>query len=395
MNADRARAAASTARRRAGRLARVATLIGALTGALLGPLALSGCAKSVAYTNSDGRPSEKPLADLLRWQWTRDSSAADRPVVLPVRAEPRGTAPARPGELSATWVGHATVLVRIGGLNVLTDPHFSPRASPVSWAGPQRRTPLPFALAALPHIDVVLISHNHYDHLDEASVLGLQRQAGGAPLFIVPQGLDAWFRDLGISTVRSQGWWETLPVEAPRPGAQALRVTGVPAVHWSARGPFDRNASHWGGWVLQAGGHSVYFAGDTGYGDGRDFRAIGQRFPALDLALIPVGAYEPRWFMREQHIDPAEAVQVFRDLGARRALGIHWGSFALTDEALDAPIAALDAARRSQGVAAADFRLLAHGETWVLAAPTGADAQAQAVTVQAAPPQPGMSGSTN
>jgi len=347
-------------------------------------LAVSGCADSPRYTNSDGRPSEKPLADLLRWQWTRDRSAADRPVALPVLHEPRATAPARPGELSATWVGHATVLLRIGGRNVLTDPMFSPRASPFSWTGPDRRTPLPFALAALPHIDVVLISHNHYDHLDEASVLGLQRQAGGAPLFIVPRGLDAWFRDLGITNVRSQGWWETRPVREAAPGMQ---VTGVPAVHWSARGLFDRNASHWGGWVLQAGGHSVYFAGDTGYGDGRDFRQIGQRFPALDLALIPVGAYEPRWFMRAQHVDPAEAVQLFRNLGARRALGIHWGSFVMADEPLDAPIAAVDAARRSQGVAESDFRLLAHGETWEIAPPAGA-ASAPAV-------QPGMSGSTN
>ncbi|HNG82199.1 MAG TPA: MBL fold metallo-hydrolase, partial [Burkholderiaceae bacterium] len=330
--------------------------LAALCAALLGLLALGGCAKSVVYTNSDGRSTDKPLAEVLRWQWTRDTSAADRPVALPVRLEPRGTAPARPGELSATWVGHATVLLRIGGLTVLTDPMFSRRASPVGWAGPERRTPLPFELAALPHIDLVLISHNHYDHLDEASVLGLQRQAGGAPLFIVPQGLDVWFRDRGITTVRSLGWWETLETLEMRPvgdAAPAVQVTGVPAVHWSSRSPFDRNDSHWGGWVLRFGSHSVYFAGDTGYGDGRDFRQIGQRFPALDLALIPVGAYEPRWFMREQHVDPAEAMQIFRDLGARRALGIHWGTFALTDEALDAPIAALDAARRSQGVAEA------------------------------------------
>jgi len=352
-------------------------LLAVLCGALLGPLALGGCAESPRYMNSDGRPSEKSLADVLRWQWTRDTSAADRPVALPVRFEPRGSAPARPGELSATWVGHATVLLRIGGLTVLTDPMFSHRASPVGWTGPERRTPLPFELAALPHIDLVLISHNHYDHLDEASVLGLQRQAGGAPLFIVPQGLDGWFRDRGITTVRSLGWWETLET------GRSVQVTGVPAVHWSSRSLFDRNDSHWGGWVLRSGGHSVYFAGDTGYGDGRDFRQIGQRFPALDLALIPVGAYEPRWFMREQHVDPAEAVQIFRDLGARRALGIHWGTFALTDEALDAPIAALDAARRSQGVAEANFRLIAHGETWELVAPAGPVSQ------------PGMSGSTN
>ena len=344
---------------------------------------LAACAQAPRYSNSDGQRLDKPLSEVLRWYWTRDRTAGDRPVHLPVLREPRATAPAHAGELSATWVGHATVLLRLDGVTLLTDPQFSQRASPVSWAGPQRRTPLPFAIEALPHIDLVLISHNHYDHLDEASVLALQRQPGGPPVFVVPQGLDAWFHDLGITNVQSLGWWAERAVAG-------VVLQGVPARHWSGRGLFDRSATHWSGWLLRKGGHTVYFAGDTGYGDGSDFRRIGQRAPGIDLALIPVGAYEPRWFMRDQHVDPAEALQIHRDLGARHSIGIHWGSFEMADEPLDAPIAALATARREQGVPEAAFRLLMHGQTWELKTPTGS-----ASTTPAATPQPGMSGSTN
>ncbi len=356
---------------------------------------LAGCAQPLLYANSDGVRLDKPLTEVLRWYWTRDRSQADREVRLPLRQEPRATQPAQPGELSATWVGHATVLLRLDGVTLITDPQFSRRASPFSFAGPERRTPLPFEIGALPHIDLVLISHNHYDHLDEASILALQAQRGGPPIFVVPQGLDAWFHDLGIrDNLRVLGWWASGELAG-------LSVTGVPARHWSGRGLFDRSASHWGGWVVQRGGRSVYFAGDTGYGDGRDFRQIGARFPALDLALIPVGAYEPRWFMRDQHIDPAEAVQVFRDLGARRAIGIHWGTFSLADEAIDEPLRALPPALKAQGVPAQHFRLLEHGETWELPPPPTASAStatavpARAVSEPRSAPQPGISGSTN
>lgn len=364
----------------AGRILPVCLLFGLL-------VLLAGCAQPPRFANSDGIRLDKPLSEVLRWYWSRDRSAADRLVHLPLRREPRATEPAAPGELSATWVGHSTVLLRLDGVTLITDPQFSGRASPFSFVGPKRRTPLPFEIAALPHIDLVLISHNHYDHLDEASILALQAQRGGPPLFVVPQGLDAWFHDLGIrDNVQVIGWWSSALLAG-------VNVTAVPARHWSGRGLFDRSATHWTGWVVQRGGRSTYFAGDTGYGDGRDFRRIGQRFPALELALIPVGAYEPRWFMSEQHTDPAEAVQLFRDLGARRAIGIHWGTFSLADEALDAPIAALDQARRSQGVAAADFRLLEHGETWDLPPPSAVARPAAATSGVA--PQPGMSGSTN
>ena len=274
------------------------------------------------------------------------------------------------GELSVTWIGHATALLRIGGMNVLTDPNFSERASPVSWAGPKRQVPTPYAIDQLPHIDAVLISHNHYDHLDEASVLALNQQAGGPPLFLVPAGLGPWFAERGITSVRSLEWWQS-----ERLGP--LTVHAVPAHHWSARGLTDRNRSHWAGWVVQGAGKSAYFAGDTGYS--QDFTVIGEKLGPFDLALLPVGAYEPRDFMREQHIDPSEAVAIHRDVRAKVSVGIHWGTFDMADEALDAPLTELPRARQQAGLPDSAFRLLTHGETLVLQTPPPAQ-QAAAAT---------------
>ncbi|MGQ0543956.1 MAG: MBL fold metallo-hydrolase [Betaproteobacteria bacterium] len=212
-----------------------------------------------------------------------------------------------------TWVGHATVLLRVGGLSLLTDPHFSARASPVQFAGPRRVVPPVPALAELPHIDVVAISHNHYDHLDLASVAALAKQPGGSPRFFVPLGLKAWFERRGLREVRH------------------------PEL-------------------------SFLFTGDTGYS--RDFADIGSRFGGFDLAAIPIGAYAPRWFMEIMHINPAEAVQVHKDVRARRSMAIHWGTFAnLTDESLYEPPQLLAQERARAGLAEDDFFVLRHGET--------------------------------
>lgn len=259
---------------------------------------------------------------------------------------------------SATWIGHATMLVQVGGMNVLTDPVFSEHASPVGFAGPQRKVRPGLTLAQLPHVDVVVISHNHYDHLDRDSVIGLNNQAGGAPLFLVPLGVKSWMAEQGIGNVRELDWWQ-------RVQAGGLDITFVPVQHWSARGMTDRFKTLWGGWVLQTSAtttrpFSVFFAGDTGYS--KDFADIHQRFDHFDLALLPIGAYAPRWFMRKQHVDPAEAVKIHRDLHARQSIAIHWGTFELTDEPLDAPPIALAAERQKAGMAPAEFTVLRHGE---------------------------------
>ena len=259
---------------------------------------------------------------------------------------------------SVTWVGHATVLLRVGGRSVLTDPHFSERASPVSFAGPKRVVaPVP-ALSELPHIHVVVISHNHYDHLDQESVRTLAEQPGGSPRFYVPLGLKDWFARRGITDVVEMDWWESA-------NFAGLTIDFVPVQHWSKRTLSDENQSLWGGWVIRHPELSFFFAGDTGYS--KDFADIGAKFGGFDVAAIPIGAYAPRWFMQIMHLDPAEAVQVHRDVKARQSLAIHWGTFAnLTDESLYEPPIKLAEAREKAGLADEDFFVLRHGETRML-----------------------------
>ncbi|MFZ4288341.1 MBL fold metallo-hydrolase [Variovorax sp. HJSM1_2] len=309
-----------------------------------------------------------PLSDLLRWQWNawRNNLPPPPRTPIPVVAPdlPAISANAVAGSAmrpAITWVGHASMLVQANGLNVLTDPIFSERASPVQWIGPKRNQAPGVALADLPPIDVVVISHNHYDHLDVASVRALNTRSAGKTLFIVPQGLKAWFADEGIQNVVELDWW------------QSHAVAGVdfmltPVQHWSARGINDRHKTLWGGWAVMGPAFNWYFGGDSGYS--ADFKDTATRLaPRLatrggfDLALIPVGAYEPEWFMQPQHMNPTQALQVQRDLGAKQSVGVHWGTFNLTDEPLDQPPNDLAKARAAQGVTDDQFFLLAIGET--------------------------------
>lgn len=258
-------------------------------------------------------------------------------------------------ESTLTWIGHDTFLIQRNGSNVLTDPHFTERASPVGWAGPARMMPPGLSLDDLPDIDVVLISHNHYDHLDEASVVALhRRQPDDPPRFYVPLGLKAWFAARGIHDVVELDWWESADFAA------GLKLHAVPVQHFSSRGPFDRNATLWCGWVAEWPGYKLFFAGDSGYS--KDFRDIGARFGGFDLSLIPVGAYGPRWFMRAMHVDPEEAVQVHLDVRSRRSIGMHWGTFVLTTEDPAEPPERLATAVASAGLAADSFTIMQHGE---------------------------------
>lgn len=294
----------------------------------------------------------------LRWQWERRLNGLPKPPgvahrdwrVTPDLALLRSPA-LNP---SVTWIGHATVLVRLGGLNVLTDPHFSERASPVGFAGPKRFHPPGVALADLPEIHAVVISHNHYDHLDVDSVRQLHQRSGGTVHFLVPLGLKPWFAELGIANVTELDWWEHAEI-------RGVRFTLTPVQHWSARSLFDRNRTLWGGWAVHAPDLRFLFIGDTGYSS--DFREIGRRLGPFDLAAIPIGAYEPRWFMRAQHVDPAEAVRIHQDLQARQSLGVHWGAFEMADEPLDEAPRALAAARRAAGIDEAEFFVLRVGES--------------------------------
>lgn len=298
-------------------------------------------------------------ASFLAWQWERWRQG--------VPAAPAGgwdipfqrTDPAalrRPDANPAvTWLGHATMLVRLAGQTMLFDPIFSDRASPVGFLGPRRAVPLPIDPAELPRIDLVMVSHNHYDHLDVATVQRLAAQPGGPPRFLVPAGLKAWFAALGIASVDEYRWWE-------RTAAGPLTVHFVPVQHWSRRRLDDSNATLWGGWVVEGEGLRLIHTGDTGYS--QDFRDIGERLGPFDLAFIPIGAYAPRWFMKTMHVDVPDALQVRSDLRALRAIGMHWGTFeGLTDEPLDEPPRELARLRAERGLRPEQFDVMAIGET--------------------------------
>ncbi|MEO8059817.1 MAG: MBL fold metallo-hydrolase [Burkholderiales bacterium] len=318
----------------------------------------------------------KGLAALLKWQFDSFRNGLPKPPATPTpRVTPdlvaihayANAASSMPPAL--TWIGHATMLAQIGGLNLLTDPVFSERASPLSFIGPKRHVPPGLGLAQLPHIDLVLISHNHYDHLDDASVRALAAQTGGSPLFIVPLGIKAWMAERGIDNVVELDWWQSHPVASPM---GPVDVVLTPVQHWSGRGLNDRLATLWGGYAVFSPDQHLYFSGDTGYS--KDFADIREHFAArqrdgggFDIALIAVGAYEPRWFMNSQHVNPAEAVQIHLDLGAKRSVGVHWGTFQLTDEALDEPPQQLALARAAKGLDDEQFFVMAVGETRKLA----------------------------
>ncbi len=321
------------------------------------------------YRNNYVGSVTKSLGELLRWQWQRRRDGLPPPPTVPTPTQAPDLAfihrNARAPRMTpaVTWVGHATMLVQAGALNVLTDPVFSKRVSPVKFAGPSRAYAPGVALAELPHIDVVVISHNHYDHLDRSSILALSRQPGGAPLYLSPLGLKRWLNKLGIDNAVELGWWQ-------QHAHAGVEFHCTPAQHWSGRSLSDRNKTLWCAWAVLGADLHWFFTGDTGYS--ADFADTRRHFAArqtlengggFDIALVAVGACLPRWFMHLQHVDLQEAVQLHLDLGAKRSVGVHWGTFSLSDEPLDQPIHELAAARRAKGVSEEDFFIVPIGAT--------------------------------
>jgi L-ascorbate metabolism protein UlaG (beta-lactamase superfamily) len=261
------------------------------------------------------------------------------------------------GNWRFSFVGHASWLIQTAGRNILVDPVWSERASPFRFAGPKRVNDPGIAFADLPPIDAVLVSHAHYDHLDVATLSRLA--ARHRPRVIAPLGNDAIMRSHNPAiAAKGYDWHDRVEL------GDGVAVTLVPTRHWSARSLSDRNESLWASFVLEAPGGRVYLVQDSSYGNGANFRQARERYGPFKLAVLPIGAYEPRCIMAEQHMNPAEAVQALLDCGAETALGHHYGTFQLTDEAIDAPLVALAEALQSAGVSAGRFRALRPGQVW-------------------------------
>jgi N-acyl-phosphatidylethanolamine-hydrolysing phospholipase D len=311
-------------------------------------LILQSCSMAETFVNNDSTASKKTFSEFIQWRMSKEKS--------PPRVQIEQSDDWRNLESSsanyAVWIGHATYLLNNGDLTIMTDPIFSERASPVAWAGPKRMIPPSIPLADLPPIDVVVISHNHYDHLDLPSLKALQ-QANPEVVILVPQGDKALLEGQGLQNVHQFRWWQNI-----RLGETELTFT--PVQHWSSRGITDRNSSLWGGWFIKSPSLSLYHAGDTGYS--KDFVKTRETLGVPDVAFIPIGAYEPRWFMRTQHVNPAEAVQVALDLKAPRSFGMHWGTFILTDEPVKSPPEELKKALDDRGKASDFFTAPKPGE---------------------------------
>ncbi len=301
-----------------------------------------------------GVPSDKTRGDLLRFLTNRGARAAwpkhlANPPHEPPAARIEGKA------LRVTAIGHATVLIQTQGLNLLVDPVFSTRASPASFAGPKRVNAPGLALDELPMLDAILVTHNHYDHLDLASLSHLARHRP-CPV-LTPLGNDVIMRKHNPA-IKAQAfdWGDS----AALPNGVAVHFE--PCYHWSARGISDRRMALWAAFVIETPGGLIYHIGDTGYAKGEVFRAMRVKYGPMRLAILPIGAYEPRWFMRDHHVDPEEAVAIFQDCGASHGLAHHWGTFQLTHEAIDEPPKRLAIALERAGIQAEFFQVKRPGQ---------------------------------
>jgi N-acyl-phosphatidylethanolamine-hydrolysing phospholipase D len=300
------------------------------------------------------------------WEWIKTSLPPDpEPSALPLIPADLARPAAVGGELRITWVGHATHFIQLPGLNLVTDPMWSPRASPVASIGATRFVPASPALETLPRIDAVLLSHDHYDHLDRPTVLALRERFGPDLPWYVPLGYRSWFDRLGVRNVIELDWWEER--EIPDTG---YKVVSTPARHWTRRTPLSTNRRLWCSWAvlpIQDEGPSVYFGGDSAYAS--HFREIGERLGPFNASVIPIGAYDPRWFMSASHMNPEEAVQAYVDLGRSGAfLPSHWGTFRLTFEDPLEPPERLRAEWSTRELDEGHLHLPRHGETVALGA---------------------------
>lgn len=291
--------------------------------------------------------------EVLKWWLSRNDKGFWHEVEDTDISFPSPDKEVHPDEFHATFVNHATFLLQLDGMNILTDPVWSHRVSPYQWVGPKRMRNPGINLEDLPEIDMILISHNHYDHLDIRTVKELHQRY--APQFIVPLGVEKFLHNHDIHKTTHLDWWETH--ELP----EGLSLTSVPARHFSGRGLFDRNKTLWCGYVLHASMGNIYFAGDTGYGD--FFKEIANRYGPMHTSFIPIGAYKPRWFMEAIHMSPEEAVKAHKNVQSRRSFAMHFGTFPMADDGMYEPLEDLAEARQKHQVSDKQFSVLEEGES--------------------------------
>ena len=299
------------------------------------------------FKNTDEDAAGKSFREFLKWSFTNKKPEL---VAIDSSDEWKELTPSSTDYL--VWIGHATYLINKDGLTILTDPVFSKRASPVRFAGPKRLIPPAIPIDQLPNIDVITVSHNHYDHLDLRSLKKIYKANPNA-IFLVPKGDKKRLERRGIENVKEFLWWEDIEIKGSK-------FTFTPVQHWSARGIADRNKSLWGGWFMNLKSEIIYHAGDTGYSS--DFIETKKRLGSPSLSLIPVGAYAPRWFMKTNHVNPPEAIQVAIDLESERNFGMHWGTFQLTDEEIMEPPELLNQALEERGLSEDFFKVLKPGQ---------------------------------
>ena len=270
------------------------------------------------FSNSDGMKNEKSLGEVLKWSWSREEPKKE----FIKTNENINLNSLKDREHYALWIGHSTFLINNGDLTILTDPIFSERASPLNFAGPKRLIKPVIKIKDLPEVDVITISHNHYDNLDINSLRKIQKKFPNVKI-LVPEGDLKLLRNYNLNNGFEFLWWEEITLNN-------TKFIFTPAQHWSARGLRDRNKSLWGSWFIKNEDKNIFHAGDTGYSE--DFIEIRNRLGAVDFAMIPIGAYDPQWFMSYSHVNPEEALNIAKDLDAKISIGMHWGTFILTDE---------------------------------------------------------------
>ena len=275
------------------------------------------------YKNTNGKSIDKPLTDLIKWRSNRSD-----PIISIIETSDGWKDIKLNQKNFGVWVGHSTFYLNNGDLDILTDPIFSERASPIKFAGPKRLINTPLQISDINNIDIVIVSHNHYDHLDIPSLKSIQKKFPNV-VFLVPIGDKDLLRNYNLNNIYEFNWWESFTYKD-------TKFTFTPTQHWSARGIFDRNKSLWGGWFIETDSLKLFHAGDTGYSN--DFKVIKEKLGIPDFAFIPIGAYDPEWFMGESHVNPEDAVRIMEDLGRPDSFGMHWGTFTLTSEDTLEPI---------------------------------------------------------